>query len=138
MDFELTARQQKVYDTVGSLAREKFAARAAKADVEARTPVENLRDLHKEGLLGITVSEDLGGMGSGCAGKDPLLYLLAVEQTARTCMSTAQCLHIHLHGAHYVDKVGTQKQRERILGEVIEDGALLNATGSEPGRTSKR
>lgn len=137
MNFELTARQRKVYDTVGSLAREKFAARAAKADVEAKTPVENLRDLHKAGLLGMTVSEDLGGMGSGCAGTDPLLYLLAVEQTARTCMSTAQCLHIHLHGAHYVDKVGTQKQRERILGEVIERGALLNATGSEPGRTSR-
>jgi alkylation response protein AidB-like acyl-CoA dehydrogenase len=137
MDFQLSAKHQKIYDTVGSLAREKFVPRAAKADQEARTPVENLRDFRDAGLLGMTVSEDLGGMGSGCAGTDPLLYLLAVEQTARYCMSTAQCLHIHCHGAHYVDKVGTKQQRERILGEVIEQGALLNATGSEPGRTSR-
>jgi len=137
MNFELSQRQQKVYDAVGAIAREKFLPRAAKADQEAKTPVENLRDLHKARLLGMTVSEDLGGMGSGCAGTDPLLYLLAVEQTARYCMSTAQCLHIHCHGAHYVDKVGTQKQRERILGAVVEEGALLNATGSEPGRTSR-
>lgn len=137
MDFQLSARQKKVYDTVGALAREKFVPRAAKADQEAKTPVENLRDFRDAGLLGMTVSEELGGMGSGCAGKDPLLYLLAVEQTARSCMSTAQCLHIHCHGAHYVDKVGTKQQRERILGQVIEQGALLNATGSEPGRTSR-
>jgi alkylation response protein AidB-like acyl-CoA dehydrogenase len=135
MEFQLSAKHQKVYDTVGSLAREKFVPRAAKADQEARTPVENLRDFRDAGLLGMTVSEELGG--SGCAGKDPLLYLLAVEQTARYCMSTAQCLHIHCHGAHYVDNVGTKKQREHILGEVIGKGALLNATGSEPGRTSR-
>lgn len=137
MNFELSKRQRHVYETVGEIARDKFARRAAQADQDAKTPVENLRDLHKAGLGAMTVSEELGGMGSGCAGKDPLLYLLAVEQTARVCMSTAQCVHIHAHGAHYVDNVGTQKQREKILGEVVEEGALLNATGSEPGRTSR-
>ena len=30
MNFELTTKQQKVYDLVGALAREKFSARAAK------------------------------------------------------------------------------------------------------------
>lgn len=137
MDFELSPSQKKVYDTVGALAREKFVARAAKADRDAQTPIENLRDFRAAGLLGLTISADLGGMGSGCAGADPLLYLLAVEQTARYCMSTAQCLHIHCHGAHYVDQVGTKAQRERILGEIIEQGALINATGSEPGRTAR-
>ncbi|MGE0314265.1 MAG: acyl-CoA dehydrogenase family protein [Lautropia sp.] len=137
MNFELTATHKKVYETVGEIARDRFVARAAIADQTASTPVENLRDLHDAGLLGLTVSGEYGGMDSGCAGKDPLLYLLAVEQTARYCMSTAQCLHIHLHGAHYVDNVGTAKQRARILGAVVEQGALLNATGSEPGRTSR-
>jgi alkylation response protein AidB-like acyl-CoA dehydrogenase len=137
MNFEFTPKQKKVYDAVGELGREKFAARAARADQEAKTPMDNMRDFGKAGLLGMTISEDLGGLGSGCAGQDPLLYLLAVEQTARFCMSTAQCIHIHSHGAHYVDKVGTPKQRKEILGRVIEEGALLNATGSEPGRTSR-
>ncbi len=137
MDFELTPKQKHVYETVGALAREKFAPRAARHDMEATTPIENMRDLFEAGLLGLTVSEDLGGMGSGASGKDPLLYLLAVEQSSRSCMSTGHCVHIHCHGAHYVDQLGTKEQREKILGEVIGKGALLNATGSEPGRTSR-
>lgn len=137
MNFELSAQQKKVYNTVGELGRGKFAARAARADQEAKTPMDNMRDFRDAGLLAMTVAEERGGMGSGCAGKDPLLYLLAVEQTARYCMSTAQCIHIHSHGAHYVDQVGTPKQRKDIIGRVVEEGALLNATGSEPGRTSR-
>lgn len=137
MNFELTPRQKHVHDTVGELARSRFAARAARHDHEVSTPIENLRDLHDAGLLGLTIGEDLGGLGSGAMGKDPLLYLLAVEQTARVCLSTAQCLHIHCHGAHYVDQVGTKAQREKVLRPVIERGALLNATGSEPGRAAR-
>jgi len=52
-------------------------------------------------------------------------------------VSTAHCLHIHSHGAHLVDQVGTPEQRRRILGAVVERGAMLNGTGSEPGRTAR-
>lgn len=137
MDFELTPRQKRVYDTVGELSRTVFKPNAAKHDTEASTPRENLKALFEAGFNGITISESFGGMGSGAAGTDPLLYLLAVEQTARGDLSTAQCFHIHCHGAHYVDQVGTEEQRERVLRPVLESGSLLNATGSEPGRTSR-
>lgn len=137
MNFELTPKQKQVYETVGEISRTVFKTNSAKHDVEASTPRENLRALFDAGLNGITISERMGGMGSGTAGEDPLLYLLAVEQTARGDMSTAQCFHIHCHGAHYVDQVGTDEQRERVLKPVLEQGTLLNATGSEPGRTSR-
>ena len=137
MNFDFTAKHREVHELVGRLGREKFAPRAARHDVEATTPLENMDDFKEAGLLGLTISEDLGGLGSGAMGKDPLLYLLAIEQTARYCMSTAHCLHIHCHGAHLVDRICEQDQRERILLPVIEKGALLNATGSEPGRTSR-
>ena len=137
MNFELTPRQKKVYDTVGELGRTVFKVNAPKHDVAADTPLENLRALFDAGLNGLTISERFGGMGSGTAGADPLLYLLAIEQTARGDLSTAQCFHIHCHGAHYVDQVGTDEQRERVLKPVLERGSLLNATGSEPGRTSR-
>lgn len=137
MDFGLSPRQQRVYDEVGTLARENFSSRASEHDRAASTPVENLKDLFDHGYLSLTISEDLGGGGSGVMGQDPLLYLLAIEQTATACMSTAQCLHIHCHGCHYVDQVCTTEQRRNILTPVMERGALLNATGSEPGRTSR-
>lgn len=137
MDFDLSPRQREIYELVGHIAKNNFVPRASAYDRQAETPLANIDDLREHGLLRLTVSKDLGGMGSGAMGEDPLLYLLAVEQTARYCLSTAQCLHIHCHGAHYVDNVCTKAQRKDILGQVVENGALLNATGSEPGRTSR-
>jgi len=137
MDFELTKAQQDVFEQVGALGKDKFAKRAQAYDTTATTPRANMQDFLDAGLMGITVGQDMGGMGSGAMGSDPLLYLLAVEQTARYCLSTAHCFHIHCHGAHLVDQVGTREQRERILGEVVSKGAMLNATASEPGRTAR-
>ncbi len=137
MDFELTPRQREVYEKVGALGKEKFAKRAATYDTQAATPRENMRDFFEAGLMGLTVSEERGGLGSGCMGNDPLLYLIAVEQTARYCLSTSHCIHIHCHGSHLVDQVGTKEQHERIIGAVISRGAMLNATASEPGRTAR-
>ena len=137
MDFSLTPAQQAVYDRVGALGKERFAPRAHELDVAAVTPLANMRDFFDAGLMGLTVSRDMGGMGSGVMGEDPLLYILAVEQTARYCLSTSHCIHIHCHGAHLVDQVGTPEQRKRILSDVIAKGTMLNGTGSEPGRTAR-
>jgi len=137
MNFEFSQSQQKLYELVGYLARERFAARATESDRQARLPVENLRDLHEKGLLGLTIAKERGGLGSGVMGVDPLLYLLAIEQTARVDLATAHCLHIHLHACHLVDQVCTDAQRQVLLGPVLERGALIGAVGSEPGRTAR-
>ena len=137
MDFDYTPRQRELYDVVGELGRTRFAPHAGEFDERAELPIQNMRDFHDAGLSGLTISEDLGGLGSGAMGNDPLLYLIAIEQTARYCMSTAHSLHIHCHGAHLVDQICNDAQRKNILTPVIERGALLNATGSEPGRTSR-
>ena len=137
MDFRLTAEQQRVYDIVGELGRERFAKRARDYDVRAATPLDNLRDLYEGGLSKLTISKAFGGGGSGALGEDPLLSLLVVEQTARYCPSTAQCIHIHFNTCHTVDAIGTTEQKERLLRPVIEEGTWLNLTGSEPGRTAR-
>lgn len=136
MDFELSKQQRDVYERAGDVGRV-FGTRAARHDRAASLPIDNLNDMRDAGFLKLTISADLGGFGSGARGTDPLLYLLALEQIARNCMSTAQCLHIHSHGAHYVDQVGTPAQRQKMLGRVVEEGVMFNSTGSEPGRTSR-
>ena len=137
MNFELTKAQQNVYEIVDELGKSNFAKRAARYDEQAELPLENLLDFKDAGLLAATVGKDLGGLGGGALGEDYLLSLLIVEQTARYCLSTAQCIHIHFNGAHGVDRLGTQEQRERLLRPVVEEGALFNGTGSEPGRTAR-
>lgn len=137
MNFDFSKPQQEVYELVGYLAREHFAARAATYDRERRLPLENLADLHAHGLLGLTIAKQHGGMGSGVLGEDPVLYLLAIEQVARVDLSTAHCLHIHLHASHLIDQVCSADQREAMLGPVLAEGALIGAVGSEPGRTAR-
>jgi alkylation response protein AidB-like acyl-CoA dehydrogenase len=137
MNFNFSQPQQDLYELVGYLAREHFAARAAASDEQGVLPVENLRDLYENGLLGLTISKAHGGGGSGVMGEDPLLYLLAVEQTARVDLSTAHCLHIHLHATHFIDQVCDDEQRKTLLAPVLERGALIGAVGSEPGRTAR-
>jgi alkylation response protein AidB-like acyl-CoA dehydrogenase len=135
MDFEFTKKQQDVYDAVGALGKDKFAKRAREYDVRAETPIENMKDFFDAGLMGMTISEDMGGMGSGAMGTDPLLYLLAVEQTARYCLSTSHCIHIHCHGAP--GRSGRHAgAAQRILGGVMSRGDMLNATAAS-GRTAR-
>ncbi len=137
MNFNFSKTQQDLYELVGYLAREHFARRAEESDRLKALPLDNLRDMHEHGLLGLTISREHGGLGSGVMGEDPLLYLLAIEQTARLDLSTAHCLHIHLHATHLIDQVATAEQRKTLLGPVLERGALIGAVGSEPGRTAR-
>src|SRR5690606_20939140 len=137
MNFNFSKSQQDLYELVGYLAREHFARRAEESDRLGKLPLENLRDLHEKGLLGLTISKEHGGMGSGVMGEDPILYLLAIEQVARLDLATAHCLHIHLHACHLIDQVGTPEQRATLLEPVLKRGALIGAVGSEPGRTSR-
>jgi alkylation response protein AidB-like acyl-CoA dehydrogenase len=137
MNFNFSKSQQDLYELVGYLAREHFAPRAAASDAACTLPLENLRDLQSHGLLGLTIARERGGSGSGVMGEDPALYLLAIEQTARVDLSTAHCLHIHLHACHLIDQAGTPEQRALLLQPVLERGALIGAVGSEPGRTAR-
>lgn len=137
MNFNFSQSQQDLYELVGYLAREHFAARAAEAEATQSLPVQNLKDLQAHGLLGLTIAREHGGKGSGVMGEDPVLYLLAIEQTARVDLSTAHCLHIHLHACHFIDQAGTPEQRRMLLRPVLEAGELIGAVGSEPGRTAR-
>jgi alkylation response protein AidB-like acyl-CoA dehydrogenase len=137
MNFSLSAEQARVQTLSRELARDAFAGRSARYDLQAQVPADNLADLRSHGLLGLVIGRDIGGAGGGIQGDDPLAYLLALEQIAQVCLATSHCLQVHCHAAHYIDQTGTQGQRESILGDVIVNGALMTTLGSEPGRTAR-
>lgn len=137
MNFDYTPKQLKIYNTVGELGRTRFALRAADLDAKATSPAENLQDLVDAGYGAASLSEEIGGLGGGALGADPLASLLVVEQTARYCLSTAQSIHIHYNASHRIERIGNAEQRERLLGPVVHAGKFVNSTGSEPGRTAR-
>lgn len=137
MNLALSAEQARVQAVSRELAREAFAARAGHYDQLAEVPVDNIADLRRQGLLGLVIGRDVGGAGGGIQGDDPLAYLLALEQIAQVCLATSHCLQVHSHAAHYIDQTATLEQRQRILGDVIDNGVLMTTLGSEPGRTAR-
>ncbi|HEV8573030.1 MAG TPA: acyl-CoA dehydrogenase family protein [Actinomycetota bacterium] len=69
---------------------ERIAARAARYDLAAEFPVEDLQDLRAEGLLGLMVPTALGGMGAGFEE-----YVRVAVALARGGGSTALVFNMH-------------------------------------------
>ena len=115
-------------EQVADLARTRFAPRAARFDAEAAFPIENYRDLHAAGLLGLTVPRGFGGVGA-----DPLTYALCLVELAKGCSATALTFNMHATVMTIVDTIASEEQKRRVFGEVVQAGKLVASLGSEPG-----
>lgn len=127
-DFGLTQEQQLIRNSVRTLACERFAAGAARADREMRPPTENLRTLAEHGFTGLCIPDSDGGAGLGL-----LETVLVVEQIARACANTAM-LFSCTDGAtpRAIMGIGSEAHRERYLRRIA-SGQLLTAWSmSEP------
>src|SRR5262249_17189573 len=102
--------------------------RAARYDAEAAFPLENYRDLHAAGLLGLTVPQAYGG-----AGADPLTYALCMIELAKGCSATALTFNMHSTVMAIVDTIASDEQKRRVFDEVVQGGKLVASLGSEPG-----
>jgi alkylation response protein AidB-like acyl-CoA dehydrogenase len=84
--LQLTAEQRALVGTVRELARDKFRSNAIKY-LDGTYPWENLNDLAKLGVLGMSIPEEYGG--SDLPVFDTALVL---EEVAKTCYTTAMAL----------------------------------------------
>lgn len=76
------------------LGREKFAARAAEYDRDARFPFENYADMREAGLLKLCVPARYGGLGA-----DFRTYCLVSAELGRWCGTTALTFNMHASSA---------------------------------------
>jgi alkylation response protein AidB-like acyl-CoA dehydrogenase len=90
MERCLTVAQARVLELADRLAAS-FAERAQAHDRDASFPHENYEEMREAGFLGLTVPEELGGMGAG-------LYemCMALERLAGGCASTALAVTMHV------------------------------------------
>jgi alkylation response protein AidB-like acyl-CoA dehydrogenase len=80
------------------------------------------------GILGVMVPEEYGG-----SGLDALSYVLAVEELARVCASTAVIMSVNNSVFCYpVWKFGSERQKRDVLAEVASGRALGAYALSEP------
>jgi alkylation response protein AidB-like acyl-CoA dehydrogenase len=132
VDFDLTAEQELIRDTVRTFARERVAPVAAELDLEARFPYELVAELGELGLMGLPLPEEYGG-----AGGDTVSYAIAIEELTRVDSSVAITVAAHTSlGTMPILLFGNDEQKERWLPDLA-SGKRLAAFGlTEPGAGS--
>ena len=143
MNMQLSARQRELMVLVGDLARQRFAPRAAKYDLEATFPFENYADLRQAGLLGLCIPTRYGGLGA-----DYETYCLISEQLARSCGATALTFNMHASTMLWIgqladdlemtshDRQAHEARRTRVFTGVLEDGHIYAQPFSEGHQSS--
>ena len=132
MDFDLTAEQELIRDTVRTFARERVAPVAGELDLEGRFPYELVAELAELGLMGLPIPDDYGG-----AGGDTVSYAIAIEELTRVDSSVAITVAAHTSlGTMPILMYGSDDQKERWLPDLA-SGKRLAAFGlTEPGAGS--
>src|SRR6185295_19977723 len=95
--FDLKPDQQELIDRMATLAREKFAPRAAEYDRTASFPAEDFVDLFHEGLLAPVVPTEYGGFGLGPYRGDIFTLWMMTKEIAKVDLSLARCWEGHVN-----------------------------------------
>jgi len=137
MDLKLTEEQEMVRRMARDFAQREVAPIAAELDEKGEVPFENIRKMGQLGLLGLTAPEEYGGGGA-----DTISYVLAVEEIAKACASTAVVMAVQNSLVNYaLARFGTEEQKRKFLvplaqGEKI--GAYALTAGSDAAAIKTR
>ena len=108
--FPLTKQQQEWQERVADIAARELAPRAEETDRKAQYPQESLDALKREGLWGLRVSKEHGGLG-----EDMLTTSLIIEELSKKCASTSMCYKMHLEAAEIISRIPTPYQVEHFV-----------------------
>ena len=127
----LSDEQREIRELVRTLARERIAPRAAEIDKKAEFPWDLVELFREHELFGLPFDEEYGGTGTGT-----LMVLVAVEEIAKVCATTALILAVQELGSLGLKLAGTDEQKQRFLPRFA-SGEWLGAYAlTEPGSGS--
>jgi len=126
----LDEQQTMIRDVARQFAQQRLAPHAARWDRESHFPMEEIREMGRLGLMGITVPVEWGG-----AGADQVSTAVALEEIAAGDAGTATVMSGHNSvGCMPILKFGNDDQKRRFLrpmaqGEMLSAFALTEAHG---------
>jgi alkylation response protein AidB-like acyl-CoA dehydrogenase len=138
--FRLTPQEAMLTAKAREFGARVLAPRAARWDREAAFPTDNYRDMHREGLLGICIPVEEGGLGAGFRA-----YCLTAAELGRYCGATALTWNMHVCSTLWTgaltedldldEAARTEHRRRRRLhyDRVLQDGAVYSQPFSEGG-----
>ncbi len=130
-DFEPTKDQQLLIETARRFARDQIMPVAAECDREGKFPEGVMEKAHELGLVNSEIPEDVGGLGLGC-----LDNCLIIEELSYGCVGIAVPLAVNTLASAPLFIAGTKEQKERYLGELLEEPGFAAYAITEPGAGS--
>ncbi|MCU0310120.1 MAG: acyl-CoA/acyl-ACP dehydrogenase [Acidimicrobiales bacterium] len=103
---------------------------ADRVDADAVFPRASIDALTEEGLLGLLLPEDVGGLGA-----TPAQFVTTMSSVAHACGSTSMVLLMHLVSSAVIDATA-DGGREDLRRELAEGSALATLAFSEAGSRS--
>jgi short-chain 2-methylacyl-CoA dehydrogenase len=128
VNFDLSAEQRLIQETVRDFARAEVAPVAEELDRTKSFPYEIVAKLGELGLMGIPFPQEYGGGGA-----DTLSYAIAIEELARVDASV--CITVAAHtslGTMPIYLWGTEEQKRDWLPELCAGRKLASFGLTEP------
>jgi acyl-CoA dehydrogenase len=127
MDFMLTEEQKKLKAKAREFAVREVLPVARKYDESEEFPLPVIKKAWEEKLLNLGIPKKYGGQGYGL-----LDACLVVEEIASACPGMATSIFDNNLGAEPIVIGGNEEQKERILGELVNEFKLIAFATSEP------
>ncbi len=128
MDFRFTEEQLLIQDVARRIAQEKIAPTAEHFDKTGEFPLDNIRLLGENGLMGIEVPAEYGG-----AGMDPIAYVLAMIEIAAA--DAAHSTILSVNNSLFCNGIlthGTEAQKQRYVRDIAEGKEIGAFALTEP------
>ena len=132
MHFDLSEEQRLFRDSVAAFAQRRLAANALARAHSDEYPWDVARDMAAQGLLGITVAEQKGGLGGTL-----MDAVIAIEQVAAVCPRSADVIQAGNFGAiRTFAQFATEQQQADYLAPLLSGDGLIAVAMTEPGAGS--
>ncbi|RYF50775.1 MAG: acyl-CoA dehydrogenase, partial [Comamonadaceae bacterium] len=112
MNFQLSAEQESIRDSIQRICRRFDDAYWLERDREGGFPEAFASSLAKDGWLGICIPEQYGGSGLSIADAAVMMQTIARSGAG---MSGASAVHINVFGLNPVVVFGSEAQKQRML-----------------------
>ena len=128
MHFQFTEEQLMIQDVARRIAVEKIAPSAEHHDQTGEFPLQNIRLLGENGLMGIEVPTEYGG-----AGMDPISYVLAMIEIAKA--DAAHSTIVSVNNSLFCNgilKFGSEAQKQKYVRAIAEGKEIGAFALTEP------
>src|SRR3954451_2287803 len=125
--FEKTDEQKAIVEMIRQFVDEQIIPQAEHYDAAAEFPEPIVEQMRELGLFGVTIPEEVGGMGL-----DLTTYAMIVEELSRGWSSISGIVNPHFIGSYLLMKFGTREQQERLLPKMATGEIRAAFSMSEP------